>query len=1196
MNKNTASSNPVTSLKGLVYGITMGLALATPVQANVNIADIPLFLSASVEPNLMFILDDSGSMQWEFMPDEDMHFSLYMFPRPNNLYGGSTYANQIPTFKDTNVHNFFGRSAANNSVFYNPDYTYVPWSNPDGSSMPDATPGAAYYNPRITGLGTLNLTAQQTQSATWFSHSTSLTSASCDPCGGNHTYWPITYFNYQGGDKLQFASYQKVQITTSTPSSATFTSPGGITRTRDEEIQNFANWFQYYRSRILAARAGIGRAFGQQGEDMRVGFGTLNKGSSDVDNVSTDTVVRGVRPFTGSDRDDFFDLLYDRNIPQSGTPLRRALDSAGQYFSRSDNRGPWGATPGTNDSTAQLECRQNFTILMTDGFWNSSQAGTSAARNNNDGTGGPTISGPDGMSYTYSAVTPFTDNHDNTLADVAMYYWKNDLRTGMDNIVPYSTFNPAFWQHMVTFGVGLGVSGTIDPQDAFDAIDSSASITWGDSDAVAEGHPYKIDDLLHAAVNSRGGFFSASDPITFADELSDILSTIVARVDSSATSAAASSATLQSDSLLYTAGFRAKDWSGQLIAREINPDGTVKTALKWNAEDELVTQAGNGTREIYTSVRSAINAGTHVLSGNGVKLDSTALGSLSTNQQNALNHAPDGTSDGLAVNRVEWLYGDESAHASFRSRQGVDSNGNAVTRLLGDVVGSNPQFAGKRDFGYRRLVGTGFSDVDPHSYIGFRASNAYQNRPDVLYVGANDGMLHAFDATTGEEVFAYMPSELLLPESGDSHARINHLVDADYDHRYYVDGTATVWDAHWGGSWKSVLVGTMGAGGRSVYALDVTYPQNFDQTKVLWEFTDPDLGYGVDKPSIVRMQNGEWAAVFGNGYNSANHKAVLFVVRLSDGQLLAKIDTNQASDTAASPNGLSTPTVTLSIDDLSANLIYAGDLKGRLWRFDVSSTNTNQWTNQGNRGVLFQAVDSGNNNPQPITSAPEVAVKPGDPNTLVVLFGTGSYFRDQDDGSSQIQSLYGIFDNGGTSVSRSQLAVQQIIWEGEETFGSQTFTLREISDVTIGNTQMGWVMDLIANSTFTGERVISKPVLLSGSTRDRIRFTTMIPNSDPCASDGGRDGFVMDLMIGSGGAAAFTVFDLNGDGKFDAADTKNGRNFSGVDYGGGEQLIVIQTGDGASKLYSGDPNSTAPPLSGLEPGTPSGRQSWRQLR
>ena len=1184
-------------LRGCALGAMVGAMAGFPAQANVNIADVPLFLSSTIEPNLMFILDDSGSMQFEIMPG-NITYTEYLFPRPWGLYGGSVYNDRIIVFDDSDIVNTHVRSSHNNKIFYNPENTYEPWSQQDGSLFPDADPTNAYHNPTLTGLGGIDLTSQQS-----FDEWLGWTGSYWDYDNSWKNFYPITFYRYKGtGSVWSTSSYVKYQIrgasgyrtdlaTGVETSVTTFSWPGGVSRTVLEERQNFANWYTYYRSRVLAARAGIGKAFSEQGQDLRVGFGAINKGSTSVDGQNTGTIIRGVRSFSGTDREDFFDELYEHVIPAAGTPLRRALDDAGQYYSRTDNYGPWGKTPGTNDTASHLECRQSFTIMMTDGYWSSGSyydADTSGARDNNDGTDGPTITDPDGNTYTYDAESPFTDSHSNTLADVAMYYWKNDLRTGLDNLVPNTIENPAFWQHMVTFGVGLGVSGTIDPDDAFNAIDnpSAPAINWPDPSG---SNAAKLDDLLHAAVNARGGFFSADDPITFADELSNILSTIVSRVDSSSTSAAASSATLQSDTLLYTAGFRSSDWSGQLVAREIKPDGTVASLSseqpEWNAETELEALASSGARKIFTSKRSGVDpAATQVLAGGkGILLDSSDLSNLASEQVAALNHDTSDTADSLASNRVEWLYGDDSAHASFRSREALDASGSTVQRLMGDIIGSNPQFAGKRDFGYRRLTGL------TESYVDFRSDSSYQSRPDVLYVGANDGLLHAFNAKTGEEYFSYMPSELLLPESGDSFARINHLLDQDYDHRYYVDGTPTIWDAYWGNSWKTVLIGTMGAGGRTVFALDVTDPQSFSQSDVLWEFTDPDLGYGVSKPAVVRMQNGDWAAIFGNGYNSANHKAVLYIVRLEDGQLLAKINTNESSDDASSPNGLATPTVTLDIDTMSANLVYAGDLKGRMWRFDVSDSTPGNWVDAGNRTVLFEAEDS-SGTPQPITAPPEVAVNPEDADTLIVTFGTGSYFRNQDANDTQVQSLYGIIDDNGAAVARSDLLTQSITWEGDLTFNSQTYTLREVSNNSL-TTEKGWVLDLVYSGNAEGERVISKPLLLSGATRNRVRFSTLIPEPDPCAA-GARRGFVMDVLLGSGGVAPRPVFDLNGDGVFDDGDKQGSRNFSGMDFGSGEELTLIQDGEGKGNLYDGEGND----VTTYEPGTPAGRQSWGLLR
>jgi type IV pilus assembly protein PilY1 len=455
--------------------LSLSIAFGPLASADVDIATVPLFLNASVDPNIVFTFDDSGSMQWEYMPDGAFGATIYMFPRPTDTYGGNDYANQVPSFREDSVPNFYGRSAHNNGVFYNPDITYVPWPNPDGSPGPDADPTAALYNPGRPGRGSLDLTTARTQSAVWFRGNTPF-EAFCDPCGGNRTYWPITYYNYTGGSVTNRASYNRVQITTATPATATFTSPGGVTRTRDEEIQNFANWFSYYRSRALTAMAGIGRAFTRLPANARVAYGTINQGGSTIDGVATQTLQKGVRPFTDAERADFYDRLYNQFISTNGTPLRRAATDVGEYFERSDVRGPWNDRPGFFDGSDDAgACRQSFHILMSDGFWN----GPNVSVGNSDNNSGPLITGPGGETYQYTPTGPFRDGRSNTLGDVGMQYWKRDLRPDLGNEVPVSGADPAFWQHLVTFGVGLGVTGDIDPDAAFAAIPGGADIAWG---------------------------------------------------------------------------------------------------------------------------------------------------------------------------------------------------------------------------------------------------------------------------------------------------------------------------------------------------------------------------------------------------------------------------------------------------------------------------------------------------------------------------------------------------------------------------------------------------------------------------------------------------------------------------------------------------------------------------------------------
>jgi len=1157
----------------LSAGILAGAA-GFSARADTNIAQIPLFLSGSVDPNVMFTFDDSGSMQWEYMPDSNRFiFTLFMFPRPNALYGGANYANQVPSHREDNLHHYFGRSAHNNLVFYNPDVDYSPWAAADGSDFPDANPQAALYHPARPGLGSLNLTVEQTQTATWF-RGGRFDQGICDPCGGSRSYWPITYYNYIGGDVSQRNSYTRVQITTSTPADATFTSPGGITRTRDEEIQNFANWFQYQRSRALASFAGIGKAFTRLPDNARVGFGTINKGASLVDGASTSTISNGVRPFNLAERQNFYSRLYSAVISTSGTPLRRAAENVGRYFSRSDSSGPWSETPGSNGGQ-DLASRQSFHVLMTDGFWN----GFNPAVGNADGNAGPVIPGPEEQSYQYTASDPFRDAYTNTLGDVGMHFWKRDLRTDIANEVPVNAQDPAFWQHLVTYGIGIGVQGSIDPTTAFNAISSGEAINWPQPFANA-GVP-NIDDLLHFGLNSRGGFFSADDPDTFADELGSVLEDIIERIDTSATSAATSAAVLQADTLLYSASFRSDDWSGTVSALAISEvDGSVGEEV-WNAES-IIAASNKGARNLLTSNGSS-----------GITLQ---YSQLSDEQQDAIDHDASGTRDDRGNDRISWLRG--NVVTGLRAR---DSSGSQ--RLMGDIINGTPQFVGSQNAGYQLLR----SEFSPGTYSLF--SSDMNERPDVLLVPTNAGMLHGFNATTGQELFAYVPSDVLAPEPGQAFAPLSHLADPLYEHRYLVDGTPTISDVLLNGSWATVAVGSMGVGGRSIFALDITDPTSMGTDDVLWEFTDPDMGYGVTDVQIVPMENNRFAAVFGNGYNSDNQHAVLFVVDISDGSLIAKIDTGIGS--SAVPNGLGPALVSDWPDnDLIGHFVYAGDLQGNLWRFDVSEPDPSNWEDEALS--LFSAVDPGGN-PQPITVQPRVALNPTRPGELMILFGTGSYFRaeDRESVNPQIQSLYGVRDIGaGNNRSlgdRSDMLQQSITFESQAQALGANRVVRQISDNTYdsgnntnqnnaNNADIGWYLDLVVNGEARGERVISRATFPSSSRRERVRFSTLRPDNDPCS--GGREGFIFDLDLANGGRTAQSVFDINQDNLFNVQDLVDGKMINAIGGGFGEELTIIRnragSGDffydgGGRRIGSGGPEGRAE-------GDPLGRQSWQQLR
>lgn len=1172
----------------LLIFLTSLLIIAAHPTANgapLSLSNVPLYLGGSVAPNIMFTLDDSGSMQWEVMPDENLNFSIHLFPKPSGLYGGTDYANQVPTFADNNVHNYFTRSAANNSIYYNPDINYIPWSNADGTSMPDADPLAAFYNPVNTGLGSLNLTVQQTQNACWFTNTANnLNAAAGNPCFGNHTFWPITYYNYNGGNVVDRNSYTRVQITSTTAAGTTFTSPAGITRTRDEEIQNFANWFQYYRSRILTARAGVGRAFAKQGEGMRVGFAAINEGAGTIDGeTSANTLVRGVRPFSGANRTNFFNDLYDRVINNFGTPLRRSTNSVGEYFERSDDNGPWSANPGSSDSADHLICRQSFHILTTDGYWNGPAP---TGIDNADNTDGNIITKVSGETFQYSPAPPYADEHSNTLADVAMHYWKRDLRPDLDNDVPVNNEDPAFWQHLVQFTVGLGVNGSLDPDSDFAAI-SAGTLDWPQPIANSE---ITIDDLWHAAVNSRGSFFSAADPDTFADSLAAILSNISART-SSASSVALNSGSISSDSKVFQARFNSGDWSGQLLAFPIDQDNGSLLPVTWDARS-LIPAAN--TRTILTYDGS-----------DGVPF---RWADINTDQQDQLNNNE---------NILNYLRGDQSNElangGSFRNRN----------FLLGDIINSAPAFVAAPA---QRYFDSGFGAPENTSpYSSFREAN--KTRTPIVYVGANDGMLHAFNANTGAELFGYVPSAVF--------DQLTDLTDTNYTHKYFVDGSPTVVDAFIDNSWRTVLVSGLAAGGQGIFALDVTNPNDFlnegtAASRVLWEFTDlddRDLGYTFGQPSIVRLQNGDWAAVFSGGYNntvdnagdgnntndSLTGNAVLYLVNLEDGSLIKKFDTQSgtAQDPTGNnrPNGLASPAAVDVDSDFIADQIYAGDLFGNMWKIDVSKSDPDEWGfafgTEADPQPLYTACSGetcNTSNVQPITTRPQVVRHPTS-NGFLVLFGTGKYFEIGDNSSSGevTQSFYAIWDKRVPPIlfNRSELQQQNII--AEVNFSGSDYRITSDNPINWSE-QSGWFIDLISSDSLNnfGERQISNAVIRNG----KVIFTTLLPSEDPCEFGG--SGWLMEVDLRSGARLQYSPFDLNDDGVFDAGDfitvTIDGEEVRVPVSGKKSKVGIIPTPSIASeaggqreyKYTSGSSGEIEVTVENPGPGF-EGRQSWRQL-
>jgi type IV pilus assembly protein PilY1 len=869
-------------------------------------------------------------------------------------------------------------------------------------------------------------------------------------------------------------------------------------------MQNFANWFQYYRKRHQALRAGLGTAFQTLAGTRVAGF-RINQSASpngpDVTMGDIDVAANKTALYTD---------IYRNWTGSGGTPNREAVSNIIRNFKR-------GAADNNRPITAS--CQRNFGMLFTDGFSNPPDV--------NDGMNG--IGNIDG-----GMGVPFQDNVNGTMADKVMGAYKNTLRSDLAQgkvIVPSACSSVPLDKkldcikdpHMNFYAVTLGTRGLqFNPditQDPF-----TTTPTW--PTAFPARHPNAVDDIWHATINSRGQLLNAKSSSELADKLSAVLLSIIERVGS-ASSAAVNSGSVSSDTRLFQASFDSKDWSGKLTARQVLETGELNTEV-------LATVPAAGSRNILT-VNKDTNAGVPFRWANIGATNQTAL---------KLTGA-----DTLAQNRLNWLRGAQTDEApaanNFRKR----------TVILGDIINSAPAFVGAPPFRYP-------DTMESAKYTDFRAT--WSGRTHMVYTGANDGMLHGFVSNDTDplgavtEQFAFIPSVLMknLPQ----------LTVPNYTHHYFVDGNPVQGDAFYAGAWHTLLVGGLNKGGQEIYALDITNPANLTEANasgvVKWEFTDSndaDLGYTYSRPTVVKMNHGAWVVGFGNGYNntvadghaSTTGNAVLFIRNAATGAAVAKIDTGvgMAQDPKGlnRPNGLSTPIFIDRNGDRVVDYAYAGDLFGNLWKFDLSSSNPAAW-NVAHGAPLFVAINEDGEH-QPITSRPNVSVGPRGVGWMIV-FGTGKYIEttDYDKDTYGTQSFYGIWDKATGAATdvvdgRDSLTQQTIdLQVNDYDFGDgNVASVRALSDNAMASTSVGWYIDLVSPTDGDqGEMQVTDSIIRFG----HVIFTTLVPNSDPCESGG--TSWLMEMNMFTGGSTPKTPWDLNDNGKFDGGDkvTIGGNTYS----------------------------------------------------
>lgn len=1285
-------------LLGMALAVWLLGAVYTPAQAaatTVTIDQQPVTLQPTIPPNIVLMLDDSGSMAWDYMPD-----ACYL----NGVTCSGTTNGTTPSGNGTDSVTAFNNAALidsnNNGVYYNPTVTYTVPVKVDGSSYTSYTDITAvpidgfsgsssnanltnYSNKDIrgegqnnfgslsySGLGTHTVAFSQTLSSNTKCKN-AYNAANNDGKSFNYSSstqlctfnYYLSYFQYSTDSNGGAGPYTTQFVAASTcatgdtncvPATDTtgVAAPKGIAAGT-----NIANWFAYYHTRILMAKSGLMLAFSSLDKNYRVGFGSIDGNNSSglpsskysyTDNYNSDTnYIANVAPFgDGSKSTDqkvnFWNWIAGESA-SNGTPLRQALDQVGQYYQTSQ---PW-TTMSTDPASAQgssttIACRQSYTILTTDGFWNDSTSNISTT-GNVDNTSA-TRTGPNGLSYTYTPAAPYKDGNSNTLADVAMKYWITDLQTSVPNSVPTNSADPAFWQHMTTFTMGLGFTPVgISPSTAtisgiFNWANGvpNSSISNFSWPTPASNSIYNIADLAHAAVNGHGGFYSATSPQSFTSGLTDALNRASQRTGSGA-SLSANSTQLTTGTVAYQATYTTAKWKGDLQAFTINSStGAISTSATWSAANMLVKSAtvsttGGVTTSTYPSRNIVTYNPTAAAGSQFVPFINTASAppALSSAQLTALSGGNTGTAATTAqMALVNYLRGDNTLEVAgtYRTRD----------TPLGDIVDSQPVYSGApnpNEFQNQTFTGINATGTSTDSFqswavgsingSGTAVASAASKRTPLVFVAANDGMMHAFNASTGSEVFAYLPGAVITGGLANLASASYGNVAAGVPHQYYNDGELTIADAYLpsltkinGSSWHTILVGSSGRGPTEVvYAIDVTDPANITP---LWERSAGDgltnygaIGQMTGKPVIAQVADGNWQVLIGNGYNSANNTASLLEFQLDTGTLSV-----HATD-SSTVNGLAAPVAWLDnpANGLSTEA-YAGDLLGRVWSFPLTATTT---TGTGTSQVttisadlstagskVFTATDSGGV-AQPITAGMLAGRDPTTGNVWL-FFGTGEYLSSGDLSNKNVQTWYGVIAQvvqqttpaiPALPYKRSDLKQRSIIYEvdGDSSATPPTLGARAVSTAAANDLvgKGGWYMDLEQPTTDSsgnvtgynaqGERMVT-PNQFQGNL---LLGTTRIPVvTDICNPSG--SGWVMALNPFTGAGPTNPFFLGNGAGTIKLP---NGTSVASAGVGftslpnnpifvGGDMLESFDNGTTSSLMTSGSSGSLT-------------RVSWQEL-
>ncbi len=997
------------------------------------------------------------------------------------------------------------------------------------------------------------------------------------------------------------------------------------TRTFAEESVNYANWYAYYRSRLLATKTTSSIAFSYLDDTYRVGFENLGTEPSPTYGVGAAIVWTDVDDWVlgvGNQRDKWYTSLFGLGCANCVTTTASAMLRIGNLF---QTGGAGGLPPEVNPLPSAkdpitLSCQSNYHILFTDG--RTQQVAKPAVVGNVDQTvpaWGATIVDivPDNVMPVLRPAAggpwmrPFAESGapsvSDSLADIATHYWVTDLRPGMKNDVPAHsglggndtdpTKDIAWWQHLSFNAISFGAEGVLDAADQTTTMSAltAGTKTWTPTLRGAAADPFypnnpagnpgasAVDDLWHAAVNSRGQYVYANSPLEVSYGLAKILLGIGNQRKARVGAAFGGQVLDAANNVIYEAAIE-PGWAGDLIKVEIDPATGAEVTRPWQANFVLGQQLDpvfTGqvepwfTNRRIVTINSSSGSAVPFLHANLSAAQKASLSPDATTQQKMVAYLRGGSS--FAAKAIE---GTKIGQFRQRPSAGKDPvDGHPYPAGLGDISNAQPVIVGPPK---RPYVDT----TDP-GYSGFKAANA--GRSTRIVAAANDGMVHSFDAATGKEVFAFVPKALFRGTAGsvatEDVTAIQALTYQDggvpiYHHHFYVDSSPRSADVDFGGGdWHTIVVGGLGKGGNSYYALDLTDASAVDESaaaaKVMWEWSNGDVKYSYGRPVIVKVRdsgfpNGRWVVLVTSGYNNPSGVGKLFILDARTGALLSTISTGAGS--GSEPSGFAQ--IHAFVKDQSnqiAEQIYGGDLLGNFWRIDVSAVDSYL----GAPAVLFAQLTDSSGAPQPVTTAPQIEIDLNNGIDRYVFIGTGRLLDTSDlttPSPPQQQTMYAIRDGTFSSVLTAGLPIQP------------RATMSPINadgvSAIVGGAPNGWYHDL--PSTLPGaERIV---VDVQADINIALYIGTQIQD-DPCIISLPATIYARDytsakslLLSGSGGAPVASI------------------NFGGGAVG--SMIVGLVKSDGSQTLgalisketIQSEPINIANPITG-----PGNRLSWRLL-